>query len=67
MKSLMVSRSQGEEAIKSLKYFLRKLELDNKDFTKNQIKVLMKVAKGLISSIETDLNGELGINAGVAN
>jgi dissimilatory sulfite reductase (desulfoviridin) alpha/beta subunit len=60
----MVPRSQVEEAIKSIQYFAKKLGRSNKDLTKNQIKTLMKVAKGLISSIETELNGELGINVG---
>jgi hypothetical protein len=67
MKSLMVPRLQGEEAIETLQYFIKELEQGNKDLTKNQTKALTKVAKRLISSIEIDLSGELRIKARAAN
>jgi hypothetical protein len=63
----MFPRLQGEEAIETLQYFIKKLEQGNKDLTKKQTKTLERVVKGLIVSIETELSGELQIKAGVAN
>jgi hypothetical protein len=63
----MFPRLQGEEAIETLQYFIKKLEQGNKDLTKKQTKTLKRVTKGLIVSIETELGGELQIKAGVAN
>jgi hypothetical protein len=63
----MFPRLQGEEAIETLQYFIKKLEQGNKDLTKKQTKTLKRVTKGLIVSIETELSGELQIKAGVAN
>jgi hypothetical protein len=67
MRSSMFPRLQGEEAIETLQYFIKKLEQGNKDLTKKQTKTLKRVTKGLIVSIETELGGELQIKAGVAN
>jgi hypothetical protein len=67
MKSSMFPRLRGEEAIETLQYFIKKLEQGNKDLTKKQTTSLMKVASGLIASIETELSGTMQIKAGVAN
>ena len=63
----MFPRLQGEEAIETLQYFIKKLEKSNKNLTKNQTNSLKRVAKGLIASIETEMVGTLQIKAGIAN
>ena len=63
----MFPRSQGEESIETLQYFIKELEQGNKDLTKNQNMNLKAVAKELIFSIETELNGELRKKRGINN
>jgi hypothetical protein len=63
----MFPRLQGEEAIETIQYFIKKLEQGNKDLTKKQTNSLKKVAKALIASIEPEVRGALQIKAGVAN
>jgi hypothetical protein len=67
MKSIMFPRFHCKETIETLQYFIKELEHGNKDLTKKQTKTLTKVAKGLVSSLETELSGELRIKSGVAN
>jgi hypothetical protein len=52
-------RLQGEEAIEALHNFIKELnEEGNKELTKKQTKTLKKLAKGIITSIETTKNEE---------
>jgi hypothetical protein len=60
-------RLQGEEAIESLQNFIKELETGSKDLTKNQAKVLKKVAKGIIASIEAELGAPRIKESGVIN
>jgi hypothetical protein len=52
-------RLQGEEAIEALHNFIEELnEEGNKDLTKKQTKTLKKLAKGIITSIESTKSEE---------
>ena len=51
-------RLKGEEAIMTLKNFIKELETEDKELTKKQTKTLKKLAKGIITSIEATKSEE---------